>query len=195
MSKKNIALVLIIVCLLTIMMVGVFGNSTVTGTKTNVEEVFFLKEDGQVIEKNSDDMFILSLEYTRNDLIDIINSDDGNTYKIYKILFYGVVSPLNSSYPKLFIDIDNLSSGIKLIKEENPINWPFSLNEDDKPLGIIYKYTLEIDSSIIRNGSVSLTTRIDEHNNTTKVIIPTLNISWEYIKSEEEIIEDSEDLE
>ena len=46
MSKKNVALVVLIVCFLTIMVIAVFGNSAITGIKKIVQGVNFYDEDG-----------------------------------------------------------------------------------------------------------------------------------------------------
>ena len=198
MNKKNVALVLIIVCFLTIMAIGVFGNAAVTGIKTNVEKVVFLDSEGNLINENEEGHLILSIQYSKDDVtIEEETTKDGNeiSHKFYTITFYAVVMPLTSSYPKLFIELEHELSGVELNKIDDALEWPFPLKEDEEPMGVIYKCMLVVDSTIIQNGSASINTRIDENNNSSKIDVPMLNVNWEYIKSDQEIIDDSEELE
>jgi hypothetical protein len=131
MSKKNVALIVLIVCFLTIMVIAVFGNSAVTGIIKNVTSVSLCDSDGnnlelhyflgdkEVIRKVDE---LESVYYEFADTKQALNSDEEKKifskyiveieYRESDVVeidsaryivydFYALVNPGDATYPKL----------------------------------------------------------------------------------------------
>ena len=180
MSKKNVALVLLIVCFLTIMVIGVFGNAAITGVFTNVQEVIYMDKDGNKILEDENKNYIVEIDYEDESFTEIVDEEEV-THKLFTYEYYVVVLPKDASYPQLFINLDEEVAGVKIELSEK-IDWPFDSEEE----GVIYKCTITIDSTIIKIGSCSVKTRIDENKNTVSLNVPNISFIWD-LRSLEEI--------
>ena len=181
MSKKNVALVLLIVCFLTIMVIGVFGNAAITGIFTNVQEVSFIDKNGIEVLEDENGNYIVEIDYDEENFSEEVDEEEV-THKMFTYEYYAVVKPKDASYPQLFIALDEEVLGVSIEVSGKLEEWPFDGEEE----GVVYIVKIKIDSSIIKIGSCSIRTRIDENKNTVSLNVPNISFIWD-LRSLEEI--------
>jgi len=127
MSKKNVLLVLLVVCVMTIMMIGVLGNETFTSTIINVTDVtvydskgnklerLLFDKNGNIANRDEEGNLIDANQYKEYDpdfkadkeayrlsipySQDALVEKDGKRY--LELDFYLLVNPSNATYPEI----------------------------------------------------------------------------------------------
>ena len=214
MSKKNVVLVLLIVCIVAIMLVSVLGNNSIVHDVIYVDSVDIFDVEGHKIEVlEGAEAMSIKYDYSKDDIVEVAISEE-ETKQYLTVKFYIVVTPGDAYYPEVTVTLNGTDETKQLEHGEGSNDWPFEQsylefypkkeNNDNKKkdkdeqedLGpIVSLVSIKIDVTGNKTGSVSIDMKIDERKNLVAIKIPSLTINYEYQKSDQEIVDDSEELE
>ena len=159
MTKKNIILILVIVCFLTIMSMSIWGKQPEIPTSVAVTElVIYDSEDNLVTEKTKNGNYKIDV-----DVGDDFNQEDPQTYTFSVVVLPENATNLDISYEVRTSNFDKIASIEKLESDSNKHTFIITFTEEyfDEP------YTINIDftsngSGTTRFAYLTLTSTIEE---------------------------------
>ena len=159
MTKKNIILILVMVCFLTIMAISIWGKNPELPTNVNVTElVIYNQENALVTEKTNNGNYKIEI-----DVGDDYVAEDPQTYTFTVVVLPENATSLDINYEIRTSDFDEIASIEKLESDSNKHTFVITFTEEyfERPYNINIDFT-STGSGTTRFAYLTLTSTIVE---------------------------------